>query len=75
MFIVQFENITCHWEFSAHHAGLRLVLRLIRNEHFFPNNEVDFVKEEPCKSNSKVSLYLNLSPQLKGKNRQKVLQH
>jgi hypothetical protein len=25
MFLVQSENITCHWEFSAHHAGLRLV--------------------------------------------------
>ena len=25
MFVVQSENIICHWEFSAHRAGLRLV--------------------------------------------------
>jgi hypothetical protein len=25
MFVVQFENITCHWEFSVQRAGLRLV--------------------------------------------------
>jgi hypothetical protein len=27
MFVVQSENITCHWEFSAHRMGLRLVER------------------------------------------------
>ena len=26
MFVVQSENITCHWEFFAHRAGLRLVM-------------------------------------------------
>ena len=25
MFVVQFENITCHWEFSVYRAGLQLV--------------------------------------------------
>jgi hypothetical protein len=25
MFVVQFENITCHWKFSAYRAGLQLV--------------------------------------------------
>ena len=25
MFVVQSENITCHWKFSAYRAGLRLV--------------------------------------------------
>ena len=35
MFVVQFENITCHWEFSAHHVGLRLVWDLqMRFSHF-----------------------------------------
>ena len=26
MFVVQFEQITCHWEFSTYRAGLRLVV-------------------------------------------------
>jgi hypothetical protein len=26
MFVVHSENITCHWEFSTHRAGLRLVV-------------------------------------------------
>ena len=25
MFVVQSENITCHWKFSVYRAGLRLV--------------------------------------------------
>ncbi len=26
MFVVQFENITCHWEFFVHRSSLRLVI-------------------------------------------------
>ena len=33
MFVVQSENITCHWEFSAHRAGLRLVNSYFGRQH------------------------------------------
>ena len=37
MFVVQFENITCHWEFSVYRAGLQLVYykQIVETFRFF----------------------------------------